>query len=610
MHARALLIASMTLALAGCWNPVPEGPPLGYETDEDTCGNGADDDGDGRIDCRDEDCVVRGFCPTGIPIVPPEEAEGIAPGFDRGRPDFAAERARALRSCTDRIDNDGDGQPDCADSGCRSIAELCCGAEFNDATCSNGLDDDGNGFADCNDFTCRQSPFVTVCDVELDCANRRDDDGDRRIDCDDTDCGASPACTNGERDCANGVDDDGNGAIDCRDNACRPTDACRGEEDGEAFCTDGADNDGDGAIDCDDSACAASPLMRVALYCMARSGPENSVDRCSDGVDNDANGFVDCRDFGCTMASRGATPEAIAYCASLTETTLARCSDGVDNDGNGFVDCADFACTMESRGATREAAMHCATRLENTLERCRDGVDNDGNGFIDCADFACSRSMDAAILEHCTMLAENTIARCTDGIDNDGNGFTDCEDFSCERSADAAVRTACSLVSEASYARCQNGRDDDRDGFTDCNDNSCSNFVAVQYSRFSECETDEECGLFADGSLGHCLHGRVVDQMTGALLYTRNLCASLRSPCREGVSIGDDLRFVVIGPAGEFSPVEIPQEERDRVLLRMCSDGIDNDSDGVADCDDFDCNWAAASRDYCAMLRGGRRLCE
>jgi hypothetical protein len=55
-------------------------------------------------------------------------------------------------TCTDGLDNDGDGFTDCDDYDCIGITG--CVQENTPATCTDGLDNDGDGFTDCNDYDC------------------------------------------------------------------------------------------------------------------------------------------------------------------------------------------------------------------------------------------------------------------------------------------------------------------------------------------------------------------------------------------------------------------------------------------------------------------------
>lgn len=361
-----LLIA---LSSAGCFTLVGP-PPAGYERDELACADERDNDQDGRVDCEDSDCLMGGFCGVQIPIIPPPN-----------------QPENTFDLCSDGVDNDDNGKFDCGDTNCQSIMELCCSVEIDDASCSDRIDNDGNGFADCADFSCRNNRFVTVCEVESSCTDRIDNDGDRDTDCNDSDCATNAACL-------------------------PPP---------EGDCTNGADDNHDGKTDCSDVSCYSNPA------CL---GPENTLERCMDGNDNDGNSYVDCNDFGC---SRSTDPAIMAHCAARgAENTLAQCSNGVDDDGNRYTDCADHGCTDTARGATAEAIAYCAERAENTLERCTDGVDNDGNRYIDCADHACSRSTDPAILAYCATVTETTFETCRDHRDNDHNGYVDCSDRGCQ----------------------------------------------------------------------------------------------------------------------------------------------------------------------------------
>ena len=122
------------------------------------CSNAADDDGDGFIDCEDEDCAYTSYC-----SVPFED-------------------------CSNEIDDDGDGFIDCDDWDCDDTSD--CGNSFED--CSNEIDDDGDGFIDCDDWDC---DGTSDCGISFeDCSNEIDDDGDGFIDCDDWDCDDTSGC--------------------------------------------------------------------------------------------------------------------------------------------------------------------------------------------------------------------------------------------------------------------------------------------------------------------------------------------------------------------------------------------------------------------------------
>ncbi len=149
-------------------------------------------------------------------------------------------------SCTDGVDNDGDGLTDCEDSDCLG-AEAC--------RCSDGVDNDRDGLTDCEDPECAYSN--ACCSVHerayACCTDGRDNDGDGLTDCEeDPDCAG--AC------CSDGIDNDGDGLTDCDDPDCAGNlDCCTAADSEACACDDGQDNDGDGLTDCEDEDCARAP---------------------------------------------------------------------------------------------------------------------------------------------------------------------------------------------------------------------------------------------------------------------------------------------------------------------------------------------------------------
>lgn len=108
--------------------------------------------------------------------------------------------------------------------------------EDNAAVCGNGIDDDGDGNADCADSGCASLPMCQVLQPEntpARCTNGIDDDGDSDVDCADSECDALPIChpnppvpENTNARCSNGADDDQDGSIDCADSSCAGLSVC------------------------------------------------------------------------------------------------------------------------------------------------------------------------------------------------------------------------------------------------------------------------------------------------------------------------------------------------------------------------------------------------
>lgn len=343
-----------------------------------------------------------------------------------------------------------------------------------------------------------------------------------------------------------------------------PTTAVRGYEENDRTCRDGVDNDADGLVDCEDPDC-----FYASVHCgqdtpeTGLTFPENTVERCHDSIDNDNDGQYDCADKDC----QGLLEACCSY-----EFTNAACSNGVDDDQNGRTDCDDWSCAkgLFVTVCTGGSNTACAeTGPEESLEACSDGCDNDENGYVDCNDFSCSRSENPQVVQFCDQQGntgssasfaltgegepEDTAIACQDGIDNDGNGHIDCADWSCSRNADPEIAALC--PSEETAAACSDGIDNDGNGFTDCADYSCSQHVDP-----------------------------VVRQVCQESLY---------APADWQSASDDEVARMALA------------------VRTFCSDGQDNDGDGFADCDDFDCSWNPLALDESgAHLCSGKRVCE
>ncbi|HCP45300.1 MAG TPA: hypothetical protein DIU15_04630, partial [Deltaproteobacteria bacterium] len=113
--------------------------------------------------------------------------------------------------CTDDIDNDFDGDEDCADDDCASLPAC-------EEDCSDGIDNDGDFDTDCADDECASLPQC----IE-DCGDGVDNDGDFRTDCADSECALDSQCV---EDCVDGIDNDSDGDTDCEDAYCASDAAC------------------------------------------------------------------------------------------------------------------------------------------------------------------------------------------------------------------------------------------------------------------------------------------------------------------------------------------------------------------------------------------------
>lgn len=175
---------------------------LNLKKAEDLCDNNKDDEMDGLRDCADPDCIGKS-CRAGCMCV----ADGGSIESD----------------CTDGVDNDIDSLTDCFDPDCldkfctppdiyfQCTADQRCKcnggvqvAEVGSVLCRDAVDNDCDGEFDCAEDSCTGqscSPDGGAgCECfmggkkEASCANLLDDDGDSKTDCADSDCVMGTTC--------------------------------------------------------------------------------------------------------------------------------------------------------------------------------------------------------------------------------------------------------------------------------------------------------------------------------------------------------------------------------------------------------------------------------
>jgi hypothetical protein len=90
-------------------------------------------------------------------------------------------------------------------------------------------------------------------------------------------------------------------------------------------------------------------------------------ENCTNNKDDNCNGLVDCADPGCFGDKACSKPGQEI------------CNNGLDDDGNGLIDCADPAC---------KGSISCRPAMG--VEICNNGIDDNGDGLVDCADPQCT----------------------------------------------------------------------------------------------------------------------------------------------------------------------------------------------------------------------------
>ena len=183
-----MAIGLSSLAVGGCPGP-NQGSTMVEPPAPEHCADGMDNDGDGRVDCADDDCELDSVCgePVAIYAAPPAAEANCGDGVDEDRdgradcadddcataaacvaavPAYAAPPPGVIERCGDGVDNDGDGgvdcaDPDCADDGaCGVMAEYGVPFEARESDCGDGVDNDGDGQIDLADDDC--SPSVAL----------------------------------------------------------------------------------------------------------------------------------------------------------------------------------------------------------------------------------------------------------------------------------------------------------------------------------------------------------------------------------------------------------------------------------------------------------------
>ena len=210
----------------------------------------------------------------------------------------------------------------------------------------------------------------------------------------------------------------------------------------EPSCTDCVDGDGDGATDCDDDDCAASAACGPGCRAQGALGCGTPVFASTAG----AAAHVDSWPCPGGPVALPGGERAYAFVPTVSGTVTAtidtasgrsvvalRDQDGACNPAYCLAG-GGTAATFEVEAGARylvvvDGADAASTDFVLSLvcpptmeQHCADEADNDGDGTTDCDDADCGSA--------CQPLPGELA--CDDGLDDDGDGLTDCADGDCQ----------------------------------------------------------------------------------------------------------------------------------------------------------------------------------
>lgn len=203
-----------------------------------------------------------------------------------------------------------------------------------------------------------------------------------------------------------------------------------------------------------------------------------------------------------------------------------------------------------------------------TCTQCDDGMDNDGKGDIDCADPQCLKGVNGS----CDPNYDSEAPQCSNKKDDDNDGKVDKNDPAC---LDENGNYNPDLDDESDDPACSDENDNDGDGLVDAEDPGCyaknPNTGKYEYkpNKKSEEGPNTECSDSKDND-----GDGYIDSKDPDCWYT------------DSIKLGGTKDYSNDSPFYDWNPWD-PSESGARKY--QCSDGKDNDDDGLVDAQDPGC---------------------
>ena len=428
--------------------------------------------------------------------------------------------------------------------------------------------------------------------------------------------GGTGGCAPGQPEiCDDGVDDNCNGLVDCADPGCFGSRPCVTA--GVEICNNGIDDDADGLVDCADPDCMTSRACMVVM----------GMEVCNNGIDDNKDGLVDCAD-----------PQCVTFPGCLTTScnfdvdfgTLSPHGSRVTRDMNTQVSMQGFA-TCVSPGGTGRVGQFVLTattdvRVDFTqaagsahgVAIYRAGANqacdqNQVSCFDALAAASATRTFPALAAGTYWIIAEshvgtqgdNTVTLstgsptaveiCNNGIDDDGNGLIDCQDLACQTAANCVqcvpdLNVGALVIDGASRTVMFNTSNGPNRYHPTCAGSSTAGDETISFVLPSA------GGILVDVTQTGS-HAIAVFNAPGPGLKcdtTENGCVLLAGGGGGRIAYSNRAagRYVLIVKANSLAdagPVTVTLSAFSNHQIELCSNGIDDDGDGLVDCADPDC---------------------